>query len=68
VVHAAGRRPDGADRGDGGEGLAARHLLHLQPRRVRARDAGRADGRPVAHLSRAAPRRWPRTRRSGSRR
>ena len=41
LVHAARRPPDRPHRGAGGAGLAAGHLLHLQPGRLRARDAGR---------------------------
>jgi hypothetical protein len=43
LVHATRRASDGADRGARGARLAADDLFHLQPGRLRAGDAGRAD-------------------------
>ena len=49
--------PDAAHRGAGGARLAADHLLHLQPRRLRARDGRRADrGRRPAGARRSSAR------------
>ena len=64
LVHAARRPSDRADRGARGARLAARHLLHLQPGRLRARHGGRARGGQERCSSPPSSARW--TRRSAS--
>ena len=75
LVHAPCGRSDRADRGAGAATLAAGHLLHLQPGRLRASDGGRARQQPpaasrassAARWTNRSPRRWPTRRPSASR-